>query len=1380
MKNNSDFLSFVKMGHRKGKKMGRLPIAVITSAINSLLIVISMFFSFYCTSVYACYEYTPPGWQDPCPIEQFTTSLRWLYFAKGAIVAPYLFGIGGQMSGGPYIAPENGYYQVIPSKIDVLFTDPASTCMDCDPCGHEYGICTPSAPTQFGWDAIVATIETAATFIQSEDEGGYHVKLFGETQVYAKFLTQNKPEDNTGKPDDATDPCSGSSGAPAGAGSPVWWVNKVNLDLYVADTPLWYKPAFGPSVELGLSYNSQAPVDVNAPFGNKWTFNYGSYLTVGSDNSVTVVMPDGRQDIYKPDGQGGYSQPLGVFNTLRMITSNNYQLTFLNGTVFVYDIPPTSGLTKSSLTQILDAYGLSLTFAYQAGRITTITDAQGNVTTLDYDTNGSGLVRQVTDPFGRFASFQYDASRNLTNAQDMGGYVTVYTYDTNGNSFLASITNPKGKWLFLIEPSDNNTYADAYPAVGVGASMGNNYRITMTDPLGHSEEYYYYGTNTWYVSPRDYVTYVDPNNNNNTQAPKTYYMLDRTHPLQGKIGGIVSPEGRMERFTYDSVTGKVATVFDGNNHSLNYQYNSIGLITKYWDANTPNTGAPTTSYSYYPNNIDVQLVTNGLGSISYQYNASHAITEMTDRMGVTTDFRYNDFGQLTTVVEAANTSLATTTTLNYDPAAYTLQTILKNGNLIGTFAHDNIGRLSSSTYADGVTINYLYEKLNQIKTITYPDQKTEQVVNNTSCPYLVDSTTDRAGLTTSFTYDGLKRLSQKQGPDGTYAYGYDANGNLVTLTDPGSKTTAFGYDLDNRLAKKTYADTSYVSYTYDPAGLLKTFTNGRLNTTTYGYDVSNNLLSMNYSDFVTPNVTMTYDPYNRLATRTDTIVGLYQYTYDANNRITAIQTPWDGTTSITFNYDGLNRLTSMTPLKGTQVTYGYNDPLGRLNTITQGNDTFTYSYVGNSTLIGGLLRPNSSTAYQYNDPLKRLTSVINKNPLNSVISQYDYTYNNLDLKGTETITNGLPIDNLVTDTTNYTPNNLNQIASSTNPARTYGYNSDGNMTTAFTPDGYQMALVYDAENRLTSAQFTDGQGRIHLTNYYYSGDGLLARMTKKLANTLTSDIRYVRAGFLPVQERDGNNNVTREYLWGKNMGGGIGGLLNLRQNGNDYYYLYDGKGNVTSVIDVNQNVVASYAYDPFGVPMKTTLAQNFSSDQPFKFSTKQYDAETGLSYFGFRFYDPTLGRWINRDPLGEKGDINLYRAVQNNPVNNVDPWGLFIFGYRPLSDSPWIPIASRNPIDDYFNTDISHEQGFFEDGSGDNVGFGPNGRFSEDPTGKGYRYDNAHYDDNIMREALKNIQDGTYSNLPWKKNNCQDWAERLRDEYDRLKTINNSKTWLVQ
>jgi hypothetical protein len=122
----------------------------------------------------------------------------------------------------------------------------------------------------------------------------------------------------------------------------------------------------------------------------------------------------------------------------------------------------------------------------------------------------------------------------------------------------------------------------------------------------------------------------------------------------------------------------------------------------------------------------------------------------------------------------------------------------------------------------------------------------------------------------------------------------------------------------------------------------------------------------------------------------------------------------------------------------------------------------------------------------------------------------------------------------------------------------------------------------------------------------------------------------------------------------------------------------------------------------------------------------------------------------------------------------VDPWGLFRFEKRPLSGLPWIPGASSNPIDDAFNTEISHEHGFFEDGSNDNIGFGPNGRFSEDPSNKGYRSGSEHYDDAIMREALKNMNDGAYSNLPWKKNNCQDWAERLRGEYNKIKNSQSS------
>ena len=160
-------------------------------------------------------------------------------------------------------------------------------------------------------------------------------------------------------------------------------------------------------------------------------------------------------------------------------------------------------------------------------------------------------------------------------------------------------------------------------------------------------------------------------------------------------------------------------------------------------------------------------------------------------------------------------------------------------------------------------------------------------------------------------------------------------------------------------------------------------------------------------------------------------------------------------------------------------------------------------------------------------------------------------------------------------------------------------------------------------------------------------------MQKYENSVLKTTTRYVRDGFLPIQERDANNNLTREYLWGLNYGGGIGGLLNIRQGGQDYNYLYDGKGNVAALTDINQNVVATYSYDPFG----TLLSKTGTIDQPYQFSTKEYDAGMGKSYFGFRFYDPSLGRWMTRDPLGEYGDANLYRAMNNNAVNWIDPLG---------------------------------------------------------------------------------------------------------------------------
>jgi RHS repeat-associated protein len=216
-----------------------------------------------------------------------------------------------------------------------------------------------------------------------------------------------------------------------------------------------------------------------------------------------------------------------------------------------------------------------------------------------------------------------------------------------------------------------------------------------------------------------------------------------------------------------------------------------------------------------------------------------------------------------------------------------------------------------------------------------------------------------------------------------------------------------------------------------------------------------------------------------------------------------------------------------------------------------------------------------------------------------------------------------------------------------------------------------------------------------------------------------------------------------------------------------YTYHYDAVGNTIAMTDETENIVNMYAYTPFGI----LANENETVPQPFKFVGK-YGVMTepnGFYYMRARYYDTEVGRFISEDPIGfDGGDVNLYAYVGNNPVLFIDPGGLFRFGKRPLNGLPWIPGASSNPIDDAFNTEISHEHGFFEDGSGDNIGFGPGGRFSEDA--KGYRYDTQHYDDALMREALKNVKDGDYSLLGFgkTKNNCQDWAYRLRGEYHRL------------
>ena len=162
---------------------------------------------------------------------------------------------------------------------------------------------------------------------------------------------------------------------------------------------------------------------------------------------------------------------------------------------------------------------------------------------------------------------------------------------------------------------------------------------------------------------------------------------------------------------------------------------------------------------------------------------------------------------------------------------------------------------------------------------------------------------------------------------------------------------------------------------------------------------------------------------------------------------------------------------------------------------------------------------------------------------------------------------------------------------------------------------------------------------------------------------------YFYDGWLLVKEIVANVDESRsviEYHWGKDLSGtiggagGVGGLLYLAiSNSNSQLQLYvpwyDAYGNVMGYWDAQGNVVAEYTYDAFGKLISSSgpMADVFA----FRYSTKYFDSETGLYYYGYRFYSPELMRWITRDPIGEEGGVNLYAFCYNNSIISFDALG---------------------------------------------------------------------------------------------------------------------------
>jgi RHS repeat-associated protein len=205
--------------------------------------------------------------------------------------------------------------------------------------------------------------------------------------------------------------------------------------------------------------------------------------------------------------------------------------------------------------------------------------------------------------------------------------------------------------------------------------------------------------------------------------------------------------------------------------------------------------------------------------------------------------------------------------------------------------------------------------------------------------------------------------------------------------------------------------------------------------------------------------------------------------------------------------------------------------------------------------------------------------------------------------------------------------------------------------------------------------------------YTYGEDWVLTEHRRFVWGGCGTGVSPVNGGWLLLLELDGldDNAVVRKYTWGLDLAGqsgalnslesagGIGGLLALSDPNDpndpndlygDFVCLYDANGNVGQLVDLthdpndpNGAMAAKYEYDPYG----NVIAKDgyYADENPIRWSTKYWDGETGLGYWGYRYYDPRTGRWTSRDPIEEVADYNLSRACANTPVAIYDALGLW-------------------------------------------------------------------------------------------------------------------------
>jgi RHS repeat-associated protein len=1071
-------------------------------------------------------------------------------------------------------------------------------------------------------------------------------------------------------------------------------------------------------------------------------------LTYRDVNGLPWLSADGlgrrTRDFF--DGKGNTTEAVAPDDTTQQYGYNSFaevtQYTDQENNVWSYTYN-----SKGDLTQVTDPLNDVTTYAYNsAGLVTSTTDARGYTTACDY--NSLNELTSTTDALNDITTYSYDNAGDLVSTTDAAGYVSTFSYNALG--WLTGETLPDSKTV-------SSTWTFGYDKVGN--------LLSVTDPLSHETTYGYDSLNRQ-------TSMTDP------LGDQTTYGYDAASNLTS----VTNPLGDQSTYGYDAAN-RMLTATDPMGDRYGYGYDAAGEVTSltdplgttftfdctprgqlkdiYWE--DPSGGTPSSSggpqplgvisvtfyqlvsISYEPCGCDKSMtvfplpvsgssaagplaagpltgspsqdevwtfqddalhrltsVTDPTGATTnYSYDADSNPTAMTDPLGHATTYGYNALDELTSVKDA----LGDQTTYGYDPVG-NLSSIMDPLGDQTTFSYDGQGRVLTQTAANGGVTSYAYNLAGLLTALTDPDNNQTTYAYNAADE--LTASTDPLLHVTTYSYNQAGWLTAETDRDGRQTtYGYDKAGRLTSETWVGGNYTAtFGYNAMGEVTSASDPFSQY-SFTYDGFGDLT----GQSNAGTPG----------------APTVTLsyTYDGFFNRSGMTDSLGGSISYSHDLDNRLTGMGLSL-GTTlyaQLTFGYDAASRPTGITRTSpgGDTITSSLSyDNADRLTNIVHEDATktvtlesYTYGYNAASELTS-YQDANSSLTYGY-DKVGELTSATGTLAGSSYSASYSY-----DLNGNRTMPG-------------YQTGTGNELTS--DGTYSYIYDNEGNLVSQTNiSSGSVTYYSFDYENRLTEIKQENSQGQV-VNDEKFTYDVFGNQIGESLNGT--QQRWTVFDGSTPYLDFNGSGQLQQRYLenpdapnqlYGGNLsslfGSQIGGMLNwmgqltapiglsqfygqVSARGTPEWYLTDLLGSVRQVVSTGGSVLDAITYDPYG----NLFTQTNSTYEPrFGYADGALDSMTGDYQFGARYYTPADGRWGSEDPAGfAGGDADLYRYAFNDPTNLVDPSGLasirrtelpgglvkleYVPGFwlrHPFSDTGVVYIGTYDP-----NTGMVERGGFY-------------------------------------------------------------------------------------